>query len=329
MPETLLKVRDLAIRFQRDENIVYAVNGIDFDIFKGDVLGVVGESGCGKSVTGYSLLGLIPSMGGRVTKGSIRYERNGETIDLAGLPPKGEAIREIRGKELGMIFQEPMRSLSPVYTVGELIGETVRLHMGLNKKEARERSVELLRKVQIADPEQRVDTFPHQLSGGMRQRVMIAIALSCNPKILIADEPTTSLDGTIEGQILQLLRDLQNERHMSILFISHDLGVIAEMANRVMVMYLGRIMEIADVKTIFADPLHPYTQGLLRSNPSLASGPKSRLEVIPGIVPEATKKIAGCPFAPRCESAMDKCFKKRPPAFGPGKDHIVECWLYE
>ena len=329
MTDKLLQIRDLEIRFKRDEKTVYAVNGIDFDLCRGEVLGIVGESGCGKSVTGYSILGLVSGLGGRVTSGSIRYYREDEMVDLASLDAKSDAIRRIRGNELGMIFQEPMRSLSPVYTVGEQIGESVRLHLGLNRKEARERAIELLRQVQIADPEQRVDAYPHQLSGGMRQRVMIGIALSCNPKLLIADEPTTSLDGTIEGQILQLLRDLRNELHMSILFISHDLGVIAEMANRVMVMYLGRIMETTDVKSLFADPLHPYTRALLRTNPSLAPEPKSTLTVIPGSVPEATEEIAGCPFASRCDAVMAKCSLKRPLPFEPKKNHIVECWLYE
>ena len=328
MTDKLLEVRGLEVRFQRDEDTVYAVNGIDFEIRSREVLGVVGESGCGKSVTGYSILGLVPSQGGRLAEGTIQYHRNGDIVDLAQLPPKGKEIQRIRGREISMIFQEPMRSLSPVYTAGELIGEGVRLHLGLNKDAARELAIDLLRKVQIADPEQRVDAYPHQLSGGMRQRVMIAIALSCNPKLLIADEPTTSLDVTIEGQILALLRDLQSEYHMSIMFISHDLGVIAEMADRVMVMYLGRIMEKTDVKTLFADALHPYTQALLRSNPALVPAPKSKLNVIRGSVPEAIVEVAGCPFAPRCDSAIEKCSHERPPVCEPCKDHAVECWLY-
>ena len=328
MLSRLLEVKGLEVRFQRDEDTVYAVNGIDFEIRGQEVLGVVGESGCGKSVTGYSILGLVPSQGGEVVSGSILFHQNGNTHDLAKLPPKGDSIRRIRGKEIGMIFQEPMRSLSPVYTVGELIGEGIRLHMGLDKKAARQQAVELLSKVQIADPEQRIDSYPHQLSGGMRQRVMIAIALSCNPKLLIADEPTTSLDVTIEGQILELLRSLQTEYHMSIMFISHDLGVIAEMADRVMVMYLGRIMEKTDVKTLYADALHPYTQALLRSNPALVPAPKSRLTVISGSVPEAIIEIVGCPFAPRCDSVMEKCTSKRPSACEPRENHTVECWLY-
>jgi oligopeptide/dipeptide ABC transporter ATP-binding protein len=329
MTEKLLEVRGLEIRFRRDDKTVYAVNGIDFELCRGDVLGMVGESGCGKSVTGYSILGLIPSLGGRVAGGSIRYHRDGEAVDLTSLPSKGDDIRRIRGNELGMIFQEPMRSLSPVYTIGEQIGESVRLHLGLNRKQARERAIDLLRKVQIADPEQRVDAYPHQLSGGMRQRAMIAIALACNPNLLVADEPTTSLDGTIEGQILQLLRDLQAEYGMSILFISHDLGVIAEMANRVMVMYLGRIMESADVQRLFDEPLHPYTRALLKTNPSLAPGPKTLLRVIPGSVPEATEPVVGCPFASRCEAAMPRCSKEQPPAFEPREGHFVACWLHE
>ena len=329
MPENLIEVKALDVRFTRDESTVYALNGIDFAIKQREVLGVVGESGCGKSVTGYSILGLIPSQGGWIEGGSILYHRNGDTKDITQLKPKGNEIRKIRGKEISMIFQEPMRSLSPVYTVGELIGEAVRLHLQIDKRQARKLAIELLGKVQIGDPAQRVDSYPHQLSGGIRQRVMIAIALSCNPKLLIADEPTTSLDVTIEGQILELLKTLQREYQMSIMFISHDLGVIAEMADRVMVMYLGRIMEQAEVNKLFSNAFHPYTQALLKSNPALVPAPKSRLNVIRGSVPEATFPPEGCPFAPRCERSMPKCSKERPPSFQPDTDHLVECWLYE
>ena len=328
MDERLIEVKDLAVRFLRDDATVYAVDGVSFAIERREVLGGVGESGCGKSVTGYAILGLIPSQGGWIQGGSVHYHSDGSARDLTKLPPKGNEIRRIRGKDISMIFQEPMRSLSPVYTVGELIGETVREHLGLDKKQARELAIELLGKVQIGDARQRVDAYPHQLSGGMRQRVMIAIALCCNPRLLIADEPTTSLDVTIAGQILELLRTLQAEYHLSIMFISHDLGVMAEMAERIMVMYLGRIMELADVNTLFSNALHPYTQALLRSNPALVPSPKSRLNVIRGSVPEATAIVEGCPFAPRCDRSMAKCSHERPPAFQPGENHVVECWLY-
>ena len=326
--DVLVEVRDLAVRFERDDGVVRAVNGVDFSIRRQEVLGVVGESGCGKSVTGYSILGLVPSQGGTIAGGAIRFHRDGQVVDLTALDPKGEEIRAIRGKEIGMIFQEPMRSLSPVYTVGELIGEGVRVHLRLSKDQARRLAVELLARVQIADPEQRVDAYPHQLSGGMRQRVMIAIALSCNPQLLIADEPTTALDVTIEGQIIALLKELQRESRMAMMFITHDLGVIAEIADRVMVMYLGRAVEEASVHELFGHPLHPYTQALMRSNPSSAPAPKARLSVIQGSLPDPTVEPRGCPFAPRCESAMDRCFHEPPPLLEPRHGHRVECWLH-
>jgi len=325
----LLAVRGLNVRFERDEEEVRAVNGVEFDINLQEVLGVVGESGCGKSVTGFSIMGLVPSQGGQIVSGSIQYRGNGQPINLVDLPPKGQEIRAIRGKEIGMIFQEPMRSLSPVYTIGELIGEGVREHLDLSKEEARELSIQLLERVQIADAAKRVDSFPHQLSGGMRQRVMIAIALSCNPKLLIADEPTTALDVTIEGQIISLLKQLQTDSGMAMMFITHDLGVIAEVADRVMVMYLGRAVEVASVKQLFAQPLHPYTAALMKSNPALASAPKTKLNVIRGSVPDATVEIRGCPFADRCDHATEHCRTVAPPVFEPEKGHYVECWLYE
>ena len=327
--DALLRVDDLAVRFERDEMEVRAVNGVSFAIGRREVLGVVGESGCGKSVTGFSIMGLVPSQGGRIAGGSITFRRDdGQMVELTALAPAGEQIRSIRGREIGMIFQEPMRSLSPVYSVGELIGEGVRAHLGVSRRQSRELAVELLRRVQIADPEERVDSFPHQLSGGMRQRVMIAIALSCNPALLIADEPTSALDVTIEGQIISLLQELQSDSQMSMMFITHDLGVIAEVADRVMVMYLGRSVEQAAVEPLFAQPLHPYTQALMRSNPALAPAPKTRLEVIRGTVPDATVELAGCPFAPRCEHAMERCGRDAPRLFEPQRDQHVECWLY-
>ena len=324
----LLEIKNLRTYFHTDDGIVRAVNGVSFEIGKNQTLGIVGESGCGKSVTASTILRLIPSPPGKIEEGSIELFREHETVDLAKIPPKGRKIREIRGKEIAMIFQEPMRTLSPIYTIGYQIMESVRLHLGKDKKEAKEYAIEMLRHVGMPDPHQRVDEYPYQLSGGMRQRAMIAMALSCNPKLLIADEPTTALDVTIEAQIIRLLKDLQEEYHMSILFITHDLGVIAEMADDVIVMYLGQIMEKAPVEELFRNPKHPYTQALFRSIPSMAEAPKAKLEAISGSVPDPMVVIKGCPFAPRCTHVMDVC-STMPDEKEIGPNHTVSCWLHQ
>lgn len=324
--DILLEVRNLRTYFHTDDGVVRAVDGVSFDIKKRQIIGVVGESGCGKSVTALSILRLIQSPPGRIEEGSILFHREHETIDLAAVRPKGRKIREIRGAEISMIFQEPMRTLSPVYSIGYQIMESVQLHLNLNKKDAKEYAINMLHSVGMPDPEQRVNEYPHQLSGGMRQRAMIAMALSCNPKLLNADEPTTALDVTIEAQILELLKSLQREYHMAILFITHDLGVISKMADIVLVMYLGQIMESASAVDLFQNPKHPYTQALLRSIPAMASAPKAKLEVISGSVPDPTVIITGCPFAPRCPHVHDKCDTK-PGDTEVGPDHTVSCWL--
>ena len=323
----LLEVRDLRTWFHTDDGIVRAVDGVSFDIGTNRTVGIVGESGCGKSVTAATILRLVPSPPGRIEAGSIALHREHEVVDLARVPPRGRKIREIRGKEIAMVFQEPMRTLSPIYTIGYQITESVLIHLDMDKTQAREYATEMLRRVGMPDPAQRVNEYPYQLSGGMRQRAMIAMALSCRPRLLIADEPTTALDVTIEAQILRLLRDLQAEYHMSILFITHDLGVIAQMADDVIVMYLGRIMEQAPVAELFANPRHPYTQALFRSVPSMATAPKSKLEAITGSVPDPMTVIEGCPFAPRCAHATDRC-RTQPEITPVGPDHTVACWLY-
>ena len=328
--DALLRVDDLAVRFERDEAEVRAVNGVSFTIGRREVLGVVGESGCGKSVTGFSIMGLVPSQGGRISGGSITFRRDGgQTVELTALAPAGEEIRSIRGREIGMIFQEPMRTLSPVYSIGELIGEGVRAHLGVNRKQSRELAVELLRRVHIADPEERVDSFPHQLSGGMRQRVMIAIALSCNPSLLIADEPTTALDVTVQAQILDLMEHLQEQFGMAILYITHDLGVIAEIADEVAVMYLGRVVEHADTREIFRNPLHPYTRLLLKSIPRMGKEAKNRLDAIKGTVPIPLDPPRECGFFSRCPDAMDgKCNADIPALIQANEAHRVRCYLH-
>ena len=325
--ETLLEVRDLTTHFHTDDGVVRAVNGVSFTVDKQQVVGVIGESGCGKSVTAHSILRLIPSPPGRIEAGEIALHRNGETVDIATLPPNGRTLREIRGREIAMIFQEPMRTLTPVYSIGYQIMERTRPFLGLNRREARRHAIDMLRKVDMPDPEHRVDAYPHQLSGGMRQRAMIAMALSCNPKLLIADEPTTALDVTIEAQILDLLQQLQQELHMSMLFITHDLGVLSRIADQVIVMYLGKIVERASKVDLFRDPKHPYTQALFRSIPAMAEAPKAKLEVIAGSVPDPMQVIRGCPFASRCPHTTDEC-NTMPDELEVAPGHAVSCWLY-
>jgi len=311
MAEPLLEVRGLKTRFSLEEGPVLAVDDVSFSLPPGGTLGVVGESGCGKSVTALSIMRLVPDPPGRVVAGEIRFKGR----DLLALPE--QEMRRIRGNQISMVFQEPMTSLNPVYTVGEQIGEAVRLHQRLDRKQARARAVEMLRQVGIPAPEQRVDAYPHQLSGGMRQRVMIAMALACNPELVIADEPTTALDVTIQAQILDLLKRLQAERGMAVMLITHDLGVVAESCDAVVVMYAGRVVEQAPVRALFRQPAHPYTAGLLRSIPSFqdvqggAAG--ARLKTIPGMVPSLRSLPVGCRFRDRCERALEVCAKVDPP----------------
>ena len=314
---TLLEVRNLKTYFFTDYGTVRAVDGVDFELAQGKTLGLVGESGCGKSVTGLSILRLIASPPGKIVEGQIIFEgRN--LLELSA-----EEMRRLRGHKISMIFQEPMTSLNPVFTVGSQIGESLALHLKMNRREARERSVELLRLVGIPRPEQTVDNYPHQLSGGMRQRAMIAMALACHPALLIADEPTTALDVTIQAQILDLLADLKARLGMALLLITHDLGVVAKVADRVAVMYAGRIFEYGSVRDIFKEPRNPYTIGLLRSIPALQRG-KRRLTTIEGQVPSLTRLPEGCRFHPRCPWMIPEC-KKGEPIFEVAPGHLSRC----
>jgi peptide/nickel transport system ATP-binding protein len=325
MAERLLEVKGLKTHFFTDEGVVRAVDGVDFYINKGETLGVVGESGCGKSVTALSIMRLIPTPPGRIVEGQINYDGK----NLLDLTPA--QMRKIRGKEISMIFQEPMTSLNPVFTVGEQIAEALRLHEGLNRRDAMDKTVDMLKLVHIPNAERRVKEYPHQLSGGMRQRVMIAMALSCNPKLLIADEPTTALDVTIQAQILELLNELKSKLGMAIMLITHDMGVIAETAQRVVVMYAAKVAEEAPVTELFKEPLHPYTQGLLRSIPriDLAATQKTKLETIPGTVPTLRgAEKPGCRFAPRCAFAKPMHFENTPPLKEVRPGHKVACFLY-
>ena len=324
--DTVLEVRDLKVHFFTEDGVVKAVDGVDFDVPRGKVLGVVGESGCGKSVTALSILQLIPRPG-RIVDGSILYEGSKSgVLDIAALAPEGRKMHDIRGNDIAMVFQEPMTSLTPVYTIGKQITEALAIHTDLDSGHARDRAVQLLGDVGMPDPDQRVDQYPFELSGGMRQRALIAMALACDPKLLIADEPTTALDVTIQAQILRLLRKLQRERDMSIMMITHDLGVVAEIADNVVVMYLGKIVERGSVRQIFKDPRHPYTVGLMRSVPRI--GDQSRLEAIRGVVPTPFNLPEGCPFADRCPHVMPKC-STLPPEIVIDDGHTARCWLYE
>jgi len=321
----LIEVESLKTNFYTEAGVVHAVNGVDFTIAREKTLGVVGESGCGKSVTALSIMGLIRSPG-KIDSGAIRFHRNGEVIHLNDLDPKGSKMRAIRGNEIAMIFQEPMTSLNPVYTIGNQIMESIMLHQKLGSKAARGRAIEMLHAVGIPAPERRVREYPHQLSGGMRQRAMIAMALSCNPSLLIADEPTTALDVTIQAQVLKLMNDLRTEFKAAIMFITHDLGVIAHMADDVVVMYLGRIIEKAGVKDIFHNPLHPYTQGLMNSIPSLVTAKEKRLVPIKGVVPDLLDMKEGCGFESRCPDKTDQCLKEIPPLLEVFPGHFAACW---
>ena len=323
MGEPLLEIRGLKTHFATDDGVVQAVDGVDLTISRGETLGVVGESGCGKTVTALSVLKLIPMPPGRIVSGQILWRGR----DLVPLPA-GE-MDSIRTKEISIIFQEPMTSLNPVYTVGEQIAEVVRRHEGLGRRAALEKTIDMLRLVRIPNPERRVHDYPHQFSGGMRQRVMIAMALSCNPKLLIADEPTTALDVTIQAQILELLQDLKARFGMAVMLITHAMGVVAETAQRVVVMYAGKIIEEAPVERLFERPHHPYTQGLIRSIPRIdrAATRKTRLEAIGGVVPNLLNLPPGCRFAPRCRFATDVCRAATPPLREIAPGHKVACVL--
>jgi oligopeptide/dipeptide ABC transporter ATP-binding protein len=321
----ILEVRNLKTYFFLDNGTVRAVDGVDLDLDRNTTLGLVGESGCGKSVTAMSVMQLIQCPPGRIVEGQILFYHNGG-VDIAWLDPRGSEMRSIRGGEIAMVFQEPMTSLNPLYTIGGQIAESVQLHQEVSHKEAMDRALEMLYKVNICDPEQRLHEYPHQLSGGMRQRVMIAMALSCNPSILIADEPTTALDVTVQAQILDLMQELQDDFDSSIILITHNLGVVSQVADYVAVMYLGKIVEYADVHTVFHNPLHPYTVGLLNSVPVFGRKGKKVLVPIKGMVPTPTEEIRGCAFAPRCNRARDHCAQQEPTLqeFEPG--HYVACW---
>jgi oligopeptide/dipeptide ABC transporter ATP-binding protein len=324
---TVLDIKNLKTYFFLDSGTVRAVDGVDIALDRNTTLGLVGESGCGKSVTAMSVMRLIQSPPGRIVEGEILFHHNGG-VDIATLDPRGSEIRNIRGGEIAMVFQEPMTSLNPLYTVGKQIAESVQLHQNVGPKEALERALEMLHKVQMSDPEQRLHEYPHQLSGGMRQRVMIALALSCNPSILIADEPTTALDVTVQAQILDLMRELQDDFGSAIIMITHNLGVISQVADYVAVMYLGKIVEYADVQTVFHHPVHPYTIGLLNSVPVFGRKGEKVLVPIEGMVPTPTEIIPGCAFAPRCPRATERCEREQPNLQEVEPGHQVACWTY-
>ena len=324
MSHRLLEIRGLKTHFATDEGMVHAVDGVDLGVDGGETLGVVGESGCGKSVTALSVMKLIAMPPGRIVAGQILWQGR-------DLVPLGDGeMCAIRSKEIAIVFQEPMTSLNPVYTVGEQIAEVIRLHEGLGRRASLDKTVEMLRLVHIPHPEHRLRDYPHQFSGGMRQRVMIAMALSCNPKLLIADEPTTALDVTIQAQILDILGELKSRLGMAVMLITHAMGVIAETAQRVVVMYAGKIVEEAPVKSLFGAPRHPYTQGLIRSIPRLdrAATHKKRLEAIAGTVPQLIDPPPGCRFAPRCPFARAECLAATPPLRLIGPGHRVACVLW-
>ena len=317
--EVTLQVKDLELWFDNDRGSVKIINGISFDIYKGETLGIVGESGCGKSVTSLSIMRLLQSPPARFG-GSIKLQ------DKEILKLSERQMQAIRGNRISMIFQEPMTSLNPVFTIGDQLIETFMQHQGLSKAEAWKKGIEMLRMVRIPLPEQRMKEFPYQLSGGMRQRVMIAMALACRPELLIADEPTTALDVTIQAQVLDLMRDLQKEMGTSIAFITHDLGVVSEMCDRVVVLYCGEVVEEAVADDLFEDPKHPYTEGLLGTLPKF--GQSGRLEMIPGVVPPAGKFPSGCVFAPRCKYATEQCHAQKPELYDLGNGHKARCFRY-
>ncbi|MCU6696643.1 ABC transporter ATP-binding protein [Laedolimicola ammoniilytica] len=319
--ETILEIKDLCVEFQTVEGVVHAVDHLNYTLHKGEKLGIVGESGSGKSVSSLGMMQLIPNPPGRITGGEILYHGK----DLVKASEK--EMQKIRGNEISMIFQEPMTSLNPIIKCGKQIAESLRLHRGMKKKEAMEEAVRMMRAVGIANPEVRVHEYPHQMSGGMRQRVMIAMALACQPQILIADEPTTALDVTIQAQILDLIRELNESMGTSVVFITHDLGVVSELCDTVIVMYTGHIVEQAPVKELFESPKHPYTKGLLNAIPKITRE-RNPLETIEGMVPNPTERIEGCSFSPRCPYATDQCRKEEPPMAELSDGRLVRCWQY-
>ncbi|MFX3619277.1 MAG: ABC transporter ATP-binding protein [Sporolactobacillus sp.] len=320
MSDAILEINDLRTSFFTDDGEVPAVDGVSFSVNEGEILGVVGESGCGKSVTSLSIMGLLPNPPGKIVGGQINYKGK----DISHL--KEAKMRKLRGDEIAMIFQEPMTSLNPVFTIGDQVMEAIRLHNHLSKKALSERAIELLKMVGLPRAKELLKEYPHELSGGMRQRVMIAIAMSCNPKVLIADEPTTALDVTIQAQILDLMQKLNQETHTAIMLITHDLGVVAQVCKRVVVMYAGKVVEQGDVKDIFNHPKHPYTEGLIQSIPDLYSK-KDKLYTIKGSVPKPGSIKKGCLFAPRCEFVMDKCLEQTPELLGEA--HKTRCFLHQ
>jgi len=320
--QVILEINELKTIFSTENGPLTAVDGISFTVVKGETLGVVGESGCGKSVTSESIMRLLNEKSTKY-EGEVNYKGK----NLLKLPE--QKMRDIRGNEISMIFQDAMTSLNPVYTIGNQISEAIMIHQNLKPKEAMAKSIEMLRLIGIPSPEKRVHEYPHELSGGMRQRVMIAMALSCKPSLLIADEPTTALDVTIQAQILDLINDLKRESNMSVIMITHDLGVVAEVCSRVVVMYLGQIIEEADVDTLFSKPLHPYTKGLIKSIPKIDGDRTQKLHLIPGTVPSLSNVPQGCRFAPRCEYSDEKCLKDSPILEPVRKGQSVRCWHYK
>lgn len=321
MSRILLEVKNLKTYFHSDRGIVKAADDVNFYVKEGETLGIVGESGCGKSITCMSLVRLVETPPGKYEGGEILFD--GEDM----LKVSDERIREIRGNDISFIFQEPMTSLNPIFKIGRQISETMMLHRGMSKDEAYQESIKMLELVKIPNPERVVDDYPFALSGGMRQRAMIAMALACEPKLLIADEPTTALDVTIQAQVLDLMNELKQKINASIIFITHDLGVIAEMSDRVMVMYAGKVVEVASVMDIFKNPKHPYTIGLIKSKPDMSTV-STRLNVIPGNVPDLSHLPEGCPFHPRCDKAMEKCREAFPKEIVLEEEHRIACWLY-
>jgi peptide/nickel transport system ATP-binding protein len=329
--ENILEISDLEVHFRTLDGTVRGVDGVTFNVRNGETLGLVGESGCGKSVTAHSVMRLLPKRTARIVNGSIWFRtRSGDEVDMTQVDPEGELIRSIRGNEIAMIFQEPMTSLSPMHTIGDQIMESIILHQHVDKQEAEDRAIAMLEAVSIGNAREFIRSYPHQYSGGMRQRAMIAMALSCNPSVLIADEPTTALDVTIQAQILDLMRHLQHEFESAIIMITHNLGVINEMADRIAVMYLGKIVEVADRKTLFKRPAHPYTVGLMQSVPEMGRKERSRLHPIPGMIPDPFNVPQGCAFHPRCPAA--KTAACTDPAGVPLVEvepgHYVRCTLY-